>query len=1244
MKNTRFIIVMAMSFCFARLAMAAPLDLSNVPLFAATNAPPANILFVFDDSGSMDWGTVTDQESGTFHFSCVNGSNDGRNYVYPHDSGGNNYSETSVNGGRIPTDEVVNAVSSGNNDGVQPNQGFWRAWNTDYNRLYYDPEVQYLPWRGEDDDGQAYTNATASAARVNPYDHDGSTYNLTTNQSHDSYIPCTYDDEVTVTFFPARYYTWTDSDNDGEVDPDDSHQLIEIRSSGCSSGASCPASFTRGENREDCAAIEDGTGDQCTVAEELQNFANWFQYYRRREFTAKGAYTFVVDDAGAVNMGLFTINSNADNERLSLMSVDANKTSLLDALSKINATGGTPLRESAYDGYRYLSCQSNNYFSVNSDSDCPQASAAEGGACQQSFLVAMTDGYYYGGFDLPGNATQDNADGNDDSQWDGGPYADQQQDTMADIAMMFYEEDISGPGDYYNHPNILPVILGIDEARHQHVVTYSVAFGVNGTLDAMPGPNVDGNNYWPDPDESTDSAIPEKIDDLRHAAFNGRGLFLNASSPNQLVEALSDAILSIGDRASSAASVALNSSSLNSGSHVFQARFDSGDWSGQLLSFPISDGSGQQAGCSGVSLGELCNLAWDAGEVLKGQNWNNGREIITIDPTTNTTGIPFVWDDLENSQKLDLRKHPDSGNQNNVNNGKRRWRFIRGREYPNRNDFRLRSSPLGDIVNSDPFFVGAPQFPYTFNSYASFRSANANRRRMVYVGANDGMLHAFDENTGEELLAYIPGDRRIYDNLTTLASLTYSTKHSYFVDGSPTVGDVYSGTNGTTWKTVLVSGLRAGGQSIFALDVTNPEPANFNESNADSLVLWEFSDEDDKDLGFTYSQPNIVRMANGKWAAVIGNGYNNSDGSGNETAATTSTTGKGYLFIIYIDGPGADGVWDLGTDYVKIEVNSGSVGTPNGLATPAAVDKDGDYDIDVIYAGDLNGNMWRFNVSDPTPANWVVAYSGQPLFVARDASNNRQPITVRPEVSPHPYGTASGYMVLFGTGRYIDAGDNATTGTQTQTFYGIWDQNLVNNTNTIPTRASGLVQQQIKKEVDLGGGSCGDGEDCFRIVTDNAVDLTDGNDRGWYLDLYNTENNNTTNFGEKAVSNPIIRAGRIVFTTLIPSGEVCEFGGDGWLMELNFSTGGPPLEASIDVDGDGDVDEHDVITVNIDGTDVTVPPGGQLSDVGIIPRPTILVVPGLGQEKKYTSGSTGDIGIITERGFDEGRLNWREIR
>ena len=418
--------------------------------------------------------------------------------------------------------------------------------------------------------------------------------------------------------------------------------------------------------------------------------------------------------------------------------------------------------------------------------------------------------------------------------------------------------------------------------------------------------------------------------------------------PTDLVNALNAAIKSIAERTSSAASVALNSGSHNANSRVYQARFNSGDWSGQLLSFPID------------VHGDVSTPEWDAGAVLSSQNYDTGRNIMTYNPTT-LSGVPFRWDQLSTAQQALLNTSPTGTTDTQ---GAARLDYLRGStaHEGTGNDYRIRLKRLGDLINSDPFFVGAPSFTDSLGTgYAGFRTTYKNRTPMVYVGGNDGMLHGFSATTGAEKIAYVPN--RLYAKLTKLTSSTYS--HLYYVDGSPTVGDAFGAfgarcsSGSTCWRSLLVSGFRKGGQGYFALDVT--DPTTFSESNAAKIVLWEFNDTHDRDLGYSFSQPSIVKMANGQWAAIFGNGYNNSEADG-----LASTSGHAVLYILFLD-KGLDGTWTLNTDYFKLDTGVGEVATPNGLATPAAVDLDGDNTVEYIYAGDLRGNIWRFDVRDANP-------------------------------------------------------------------------------------------------------------------------------------------------------------------------------------------------------------------------------------------------------------------------------------
>jgi type IV pilus assembly protein PilY1 len=406
--------------------------------------------------------------------------------------------------------------------------------------------------------------------------------------------------------------------------------------------------------------------------------------------------------------------------------------------------------------------------------------------------------------------------------------------------------------------------------------------------------------------------------------------------------------------------------------------------------------------------------------------------------------------------------------------------------------------------------------------------------------------------------------------------------------------------------------------------------------------LWEFTDGNDPDLGYTFSQPSIIRVRDGgyRWVAVFGNGYNSTEADDNgacddgsdTTPCTVSSSGHAVLYIVDIK---------TGAVVKKLDTGAGTSDNPNGLSTPAPVDVDGDYVADYVYAGDLQGNLWKFDLtstdltsteSPPTP-NWTVAFDGNPLFTP--TTLGAQPITSRPEIGPHPDGILAGVLVYFGTGQYMATGDNTITDDMPdQTFYAIWDKD---DGTTRVTGRGDLQVQTITDEVDfLTGNACTGtaGEVCVRLTSDNAVDWS--TKTGWYMDTY-------TN-GERIVSNPFLRNKRIVFTTLIPDSDACEFGGTGWVMEMNAETGARLTYSPFDLNGDLEFTGDDKVTTGTGDSETHVVASGRKSTVGLIPKPTVLA--GDDQEFKYASGSTGNVQTLVENPGPEarGRVTWRQLR
>ncbi|MEP7312678.1 MAG: PilC/PilY family type IV pilus protein [Pseudomonadota bacterium] len=596
---------------------------------------------------------------------------------------------------------------------------------------------------------------------------------------------------------------------------------------------------------------------------------------------------------------------------------------------------------------------------------------------------------------------------------------------------------------------------------------------------------------------------------------------------------LAEAFDSILDRAGSASSASVSSGSISSDTRLYQATFESRRWSGELLAFPIADGTG------GTVEGAIGAAVWSASTQIPAPA---ARRIITASATIagGTTGVyrigvPFQWGNIGAARQAQLDPLADG-------KGQVRLDYLRGdrtNEQPAVGGLRERSSALGDMINAAPIFVGAPPFRYPDGlesaAYSGFKATHLNRQKVVYAGANDGMMHAFDATTGVELFAFIPSS--VFKNLYTLTDPAYA--HRYFVDGTPSVIDAFfSG----AWHTVLAAGLNKGGQGVYALDVT--DPASITEASADATFLWEFTDAEDSDLGYTYSRPSIVKMENGKWAAVFGNGYNNTDTAGGADT-NASATGNAALYVVDISN---------GQLIRKISIPVGAaqdptgLARPNGLASPALIDVDGDNKFDTAYAGDLFGNLWKFNLSSADETTWDVAYkSGSvplPLFVARNASNQRQPITERPNVGQGPLGI--GYTVVFGTGKFLEPGDRDLANLQVQSFYGIFDKNTGTAASDIVLARSALQQQTILSETTVTF----DGDPTnMRTTSSNVVDPASRS--GWYIDLVSPAGFQ----GEMQVTDPVLRNDRVFFTTLIPDQDICAYGGSSWFMAMDMISG-----------------------------------------------------------------------------------------
>jgi type IV pilus assembly protein PilY1 len=652
---------------------------------------------------------------------------------------------------------------------------------------------------------------------------------------------------------------------------------------------------------------------------------------------------------------------------------------------------------------------------------------------------------------------------------------------------------------------------------------------------------------WDRRNNSTGADTPDGIPDNYFKVSNPLGLEVGLERTFQLIS-----------EQSSLSAVSSSSNKIKAGNRIYEAKFNSGDWSGELES-RVSNATGQ-----------LGAIEWTASSGLATNAINpDGRKIITVTNDTRV-GIPFRWTSITPDQKAILDTLPSSGIPDG--RGQDRLEYLRGtgtKEGLASGDFRARlQTKLGDIVDSNSLYVGRPSAGFADVSYVAF--SQTARTPMIYVGANDGMLHGFDATNGVEKLAFIPS--KMYKNLSELTMQDY--KHKYFVNGQLAQQDVKVGTD---WKTYLVGALGKGGQGVFALDVTNP--STFSESAAPNIVKWEFTDQDDADLGYVFAEPVIRKMPNGKWAALVSAGYNATEPDGR-----ASTNGKAHLFVLFLEGPtGSNNTWVEGTNYIKIPIGPDDVAKPNGLGGVGTWDIEGDGVVDYAYAGDLKGNMWRVHFSGSSPTAWTDASKVRQFFTA-NAGGFAQPITAAPLITNGPGYT--GALVVFGTGKLLEKKDlEITTPTNpfiTNTMYGVLDR--FSASATVITAGSLVKQNILDNETSSGT--------VFSLLSAYIPNYTNSdrpNPRfgiqplatgptalsppqlGWRLNMPNSANT-----GERSFYSPVVSGSLVVFSNAIPSAIPCDGGGSNALYAIDLYTGGRAKTGGFDRNDDDAINSADM--------------------------------------------------------------------
>ena len=1092
---------LAIALAVASQPACALVDLPAAPLQSAA-AIPSNILFLLDDSGSMQFEMMPD----TLTYTNDPYGRDWVVYLFPPKDvyGGGTYEP------RIPSFDDSNYHNY-----------FKRSpYN---NSVFYDPTITYKPWVKYD--GTPYAAASTTAALYNPVTPTLGSLNLTAQQTVDTYtytlvtesssnrtipVACGYGG-CSTTYWPITFYMYKGT---GDTALKTSYVKYQIR------GSAGYRKDLSGTSETSVSTFNWGSVSR-TVAEETQNFANWFTYYRARALAAKAGASIAFSKLGTnYRVGHTTINTtNIGNPIPTSGSFEStNRQNWFSAmLGTTFPPLGTPLKQ-ALD-------RAGQYFSRSDDAG-PYGPAPHL-SCRRNFTILTTDGYYNPAT-ISGIGNEDNTSGSlitgpggQSYQYTPArPYLDSYSNTLADVSMYYWKQDLR-----IDLPNNIRA-TSTNPSFWQNMNTFTLSLGVQGKLSpssSLPGLKSGAIN-WSDPLAGSD----EKVDDLWHAAENGRGKFVAAKNPAEFADGLVAALNTIGE-SGGAWNIALTSYMLEADGKVFVARYD-GNWGGDLWAIGYNSSGYMNTTSDGTPI-----PAWKASENLPAAA---SRKIFTW-KDSGGNGTTFDYTNLSAAKKTAI------GSSAVVN-------YLRGvtsGEVANGGSFRNRSSLIGDIANPAPVYVKASN--------------------TVFAAANDGMLHAFNAQTGVEHFAYIPGGVN-FANLNALSSPTYS--HKFLNDGEITVSEL-----ATTGKNILVGSLGRGGKTIYALNVTTP--TSFGTSD----VLWEFTDTD---LGQTLGKPVIVKMNTGEWAVIIANGYN-------------STNEKAFLFVLNLN---------TGALIKKIATGAGSSTASNGLASPVAFDQNGDGKVDLIYAGDLLGNFWKFSVMGD-----ATTWSASSIFVARDASNNLQPVTGAFTVAIDP--KTNKRWVFGGTGRYLSNTDVSSKAVQS--WYGIIDD------GTAITSRAALVQRTVSAP---GTQSA--------YITRTFSNATTGDmtgKKGWYVDFPAD--------GERIISRSQYSAGILYASSIVPTSDVCASGGSGYLNALDAFTGSSLTVPFFDVNNDKLFNESDK---KLSGGKLV--PAGSVKTGGMVGELNIKKT----TDSKFTALSCDTTGTCQQQlnvnlSLLKGRISWREI-
>ncbi len=933
--------------------------------------------------------------------------------------------------------------------------------------------------------------------------------------------------------------------------------LSSLPTSGCSGGA---YAFYNNSVAPLCLKLPDPVGNENTrySADYISYIVGLAISNGTRDFTtgaipndyrmnvARSVSTALVSSNRTLRMGLATFNpatsSNPGNGGFIARSItdlspvtgsvtqaqaDTNYNALISSISGLNAVANTPLAESYYEVTRYMRGLAPYYNSTPATYTSPIQYR-----CQKNYGVVITDGLPTYDRTFP---TNDPLGGNRLPNWDGvnndgdNLNGDGEGDTLYldDIAKFAFDIDMRSTGNDAAGKSWNAV-----DFPRQSMNTYTVGFAADNDM-------------------------------LSDAASYGQGRYYQATDSSGLNAALSSALSDITSKAGSGGAGVASSSTLTSGSSFYQTTYDPKDWRGTIRSLGFTSTGTVNTSAAQWSTDTTIVPSATAPTF---QSWN----------TASNTPIALALLNFSPAQQTTLNQGLPTGINGND--------LVEWSKGTNKAGLKVRTALLGDIINS-PLVLASPSDKTasdltgdsSYTNYLTTKAANMNTS--LVVNANDGFVNVINSANGTRRFAYMPSS--VLPSLRLIADTNYvnGVSHKFLVDGQVGVFDAQAG---TAWKTLAIGGTGAGGKTFYGLQLFDASAGNVIKA------LWEVSapatanaSNAFNDLGYAYARPEVARLANGRWATFIANGYGSN--SGVAALYVLDALDGSLIRKIVIDSTDTSN----GLSSVKLRVNSSNV-------------------VQAAYAGDLKGRMWKFDLSASAPESWGVAFAGKPLFTAPGGAT--QPITVQPLLADNAQG---GKQVFFGTGKFNETADKSNK--DLQAFYSVWDAEGGSGQITV----SSLQPQAITGSFSGSSGQ-------FLTTTQNET--TYPGEKGWYLPL--VYNNVLT--GERVINQASIVLGRVVFTTaIVDTTDPCSSFGTGRLVELDAFSGKMLNYAVIDTNADRLVDSNDTIS------------SGVIFTGGI---PTLNAI-STNATEKLVGDTSGTITTVVEKGGGGSRrIMWRQIQ